>query len=120
MKHLTELTIQIKGRQWSFRLFTDRTFDKLHNSNPDPEDNHNAGMTVFSQYEVHFPKSEWDIVDIRHEILHVYKFMCNTGSATLDADQTEELLCEIFGNDGLEMCLFADRVAERFLNYNKE
>lgn len=115
MKHLTSITIPIKGRNWTFRLFTDKAFDKLYN----PNDEGNAGMTVFSQYEVHFPKSEWDVVDIRHEILHIYKFMCNTGSATLDVDQTEELLCEVFGNNALEMCMYADQVAERFLNYNK-
>lgn len=116
MKPLTSIVLSIKGRNWTFKLFTDKAFDKLHN--PNGEDN--AGMTVFSQYEVHFPKSEWDTIDIRHEVLHIFKFMCNTGSATLDPDQTEELLCEIFGNNGIEMCLIADRVAERFLNYHKD
>ncbi len=120
MKHLASITLPLKGKNWTFRLFTDRAFDKMHNSSVDPDENDNAGMTVFSQYEVHFPKTEWDIVDIRHEILHIYKFMSHTGSATLDAGQTEELLCEIFGNHGLEMCMYADQVAERFLNYHKE
>jgi hypothetical protein len=117
MKHLTSIDISIKGRNWTFKLISDKIFDKIHNS--DPSDNQNAGMTIFSTYEVHFPKSEWDIVDIRHEILHIYKYMCNTGSTALDVDQVEELLCEIFGNNGLEMCMYADHVAERFLNYHK-
>lgn len=116
MKHLASIIIPIKGRNWSFRLFSDKTFDKLHN----PNGEENAAMTIFSQYEVHLPKSEWDIVDIRHECCHIFKHMANTGSAELDASQTEELMCEIFGNHGLEICLIADQVAERFLNYHKE
>jgi hypothetical protein len=118
MKCLTQITIPIKGRNWNFMLFSDRAFDKLHNS--DPENNDNAGMTIFSQYEVHFPKSEWDLVDIRHEIGHILKFMCNTTSAELDSNQTEELMCEIIGNHGQEICMWADQIAERFLNYHKD
>lgn len=117
MKPLTHILKNIKGKDWTFKLFTDKTFDKLHNPNGDED---NAGMTVFSKYEVHFPKSEWDLADLKHEIMHIYKFMSYTGSAELDASQTEELMCEIFGNHGLEMCVLADQVAERFLNYHKE
>lgn len=117
MKHLASITRNIKGREWTFKLLSDRVFDKIHN----PEGTEgNTGMTIFSRYEVHFSKSEWDLIDLRHEISHIYFFMSNTGSADLSALQTEETMCEIFGTHGLEMCLLADNVAECFLNYHKE
>lgn len=117
MKYLSKIVIPIKGRNWTFMLLSDRIFDKTHN----PEgDEGNAGMTVFSQYEAHFAKSEWSLIDIRHEIGHILRFMGNTTSSTLDADQTEELMCEIIGHHSLEICMWADQVAERFLNYHKE
>lgn len=117
MKHLAAITRDIKGRSWTFKLLSDRVFDKIHN----PEgDEGNTGMTIFSRYEVHFSKSEWDLVDIRHEIAHIFFFMSNTGSAELTALQTEETMCEIFGSNALEMCVHADVVAECFLNYHKD
>jgi hypothetical protein len=116
MKCLTQITIQIKGRGWTFKLFSDRNFDKLHNPNGDEN---NAGMTVFSQYEVHFPKSEWGLVELRHEIGHILKFMSNTHSAELDAFQVEENMCDIIGAHGPEICFWAEQVAEKFLNHNK-
>lgn len=116
MKAMASIVIQIKGKPWTFKLVSDRVFNKVHN----PEGESNTGMTVFSRYEVHFSKSEWDLVDIRHELMHVYFFMSNTGSAELDALQTEETMCEIFGHNGLEICMVADSIAECFLNYHKE
>ena len=116
MKPLTSITINIKGREWCFKLFTDRAFDKLHN----PNDEGNAAMTLSNIYEVHFAKSEWDLVDIRHELGHVFANMSRTSSAELDALQTEELMCEIIAHHATEIILISDRIAERFLNYDKE
>lgn len=116
MKHLAQIRKEIKGKTWHFKLLSDKVFNKIHN----PNDEGNTGMTVFSKYEVHFSKSEWDLVDIRHELFHVYFHMSNTGSAGLDSSQTEETMCEIFGNHALEMIMIADNIAECFLNYDKE
>ena len=119
MKILAQIDIKIKGRKWKFLLFTDRAFDKLHNSNEDESENGNAAMTVVSKYEVHFPKSEWNIVDIRHELTHCFYAMAGVNSSELTVKQVEETLCEIVGKDGPEMMLIADRVAECFFNYKK-
>jgi hypothetical protein len=116
MKALASIILDIKGRPWTFKLFTDKSFDKMHN----PNDEGNAAMTLASKYEVHFAKSEWDLVDIRHEVGHCFKTMSNTGSSELDAEQTEELMCEIIGHHCTEIILVSDKVAECFLNYHKE
>jgi len=118
-KILAETNIPVKGRKWRFILMTDRAFDKLHNSNEDESLNHNAAMTVPAKYEVHFPKSEWNIVDIRHELTHCYFYMSGTNSSELTPLQVEETLCEIMGKNGPELVMNADRVAECFFSYKK-
>lgn len=115
MKPLASTTIKIKGREWKFLLLTDRQFDKIHN----PEGQLNNAMTISSRYEVHFPKSSWNIVDIRHELSHCFYTMSSVNSSELTPLQVEETMCSIFGAHGPEMMLIADRVAECFFNYNK-
>lgn len=116
MKPITSLTLSIKGRDWTFKLFTDRNFDKIHN--PEGDEN-NAAMTCPSIYEVHFSKSFWCPVDIRHELGHVLYHMTQTSSAGHDTLQVEETFCEIIGHNTPEIMMWSDRVAEKFLNYNK-
>lgn len=113
MKHLAVADIKVKGRLWKFILMTDRAFDKLHNANG----GQNAAMTISTKYEVHFPKSCWDIVNIRHELGHVFYTMSSVNSSDLTPLQVEETMCSIFGSHGPEMMLIADRVAECFFNY---
>jgi hypothetical protein len=106
------ISLDIKGRTWTFILMADKKFDKLHN--PDIE-SINVAMTVPSIYEIHFRKSNWDLITIRHEIFHVLYSMGLSGSAELTPAQVEEMAAEIVGHHGPEICLWTDRVAERFL-----
>lgn len=115
MKPLASIVLKIKGRNWTFLLLTDRAFNKLHN----PEGESNAAMTLFTKYEVHFAKTDWSLVDIRHELGHCYYAMSQVGSSELTPSQVEETMCSIFGAHGPEMSLIADRIAECFFNYNK-
>jgi hypothetical protein len=106
------LTLPIKGRDWQFVLLPDKTFDKLHNA----DGGGRAGVTMPNQYIVHFRKSDWCMVDIRHELGHVLKHMTHTGSVELSVDDMEELMCEIMASNYNEIGLWADRIAERFFN----
>ena len=109
------ITLSIKGRDWAFILMTDKSFDKLYNANENAEDNNNAAMTLTGNaYEVHFRKSDWDIVKIRHEIGHVLYRMSLVNDASHTPDQVEETFCQIIGHHGPEIELWTDRVAERF------
>lgn len=108
---MSQITINIKGRDWKFVLMPDKRFDKLYNENG----GQNAAMTVPSIYEVHFAKSEWDVVTIRHELLHVLYSMSLTGSAGLDPVQVEETCAEIVAHHAIEIVFWADRITEKFL-----
>lgn len=108
---MSTVTINVKGRDWKFVLMPDKRFDKLYNA----EGGSNAAMTVPSIYEVHFAKSCWDVVTIRHELLHVLFSMSLTGSTGLTPDQVEELCAEIVAHHSIEIILWADQITEKFL-----
>lgn len=108
---MKEIVIPIKGRDWRFILMTDRRFDKLHN----PDEDGNAAMTIEGAYEVHFRKSDWTIAGIRHELLHVLYMMSLVGSTSMTPADVQELCAEIVGEHGQEICLWADRIADRFI-----
>lgn len=114
MKPLASITINIKGRDWTFKLLSDRVFNKQHN----PEDEGNAAMTLQSKYEVHFRKSDWSPNAIKHEIGHVLHFASLVGSSDLSAEDSVELMCEIIGEHTEEILLWSNRITERFLNHD--
>jgi hypothetical protein len=109
---MSSITIQIKGRDWTFQLLTDRRFDKLYNT--DTEDTSGA-ITLPTVYEVHFRRSNWDIVTIRHELLHVLYNMSLVSSTSLSVTDVQELCAEIVGHHSSEIILWSDRIAEKFL-----
>lgn len=108
---MSEISINIKGRDWRFLLLPDKRFDKIHN----PSDDGNVAMTLPTQYEVHFRRSDWDAATIRHEMLHVLYNMSLVGSANLDVTDVQEICAEIVGQHLPEMVLWTDRIIEKFL-----
>ena len=113
MKPLTSIIIEIKGRPWVFKLLSDRAFDKLHNT----EELRAAAMTIPHQYEVHFRKTDWTTICIKHEIFHCLHFASLVSSADLTVADTEELFCEIGAHHLEEILLWSNQVTEKFLNY---
>ena len=108
---MSTITLNIKGRDWKFSLFSDKKFDKLHN----PDGVESIAMTLAGSYEVHFRKSNWDVVTIRHELLHVLVSMSLVSSADLSSSDVEELCAEIVGHHSTEIIHWSDRITECFL-----
>lgn len=109
---MSNITIPIKGRNWKFTLLTDKRYDRLYNSDPDEL---SAAITLPAIYEVHFRKSNWDLVCIRHELLHVLYNMSLVSSTSMSTEDVQELCAEIVGHHTLEIALWSDQIAERFL-----
>ena len=108
------ITLNIKGRNWTFILMSDKAFDKIHNSSENEDENNNAGMTLPPSYEIHFRKSNWCIKDIRHEMGHMLYSMSLVNSANHKPDQVEETFCEIIAEHASEIIFWSDLVADRF------
>lgn len=109
---MSQITLSIKGRDWKFVLMTDKRFDKLYNEG---RDDASAAMTLPTIYEVHFRKSDWDGVTIRHELLHVLYNMSLVSSTNMSTDDVQELCAEIVGHHSSEIILWSDRITEKFL-----
>lgn len=109
-KYTKSITLSIKGRDWSFNLLADKTFDKLHNT----EGESHTAMTLINQYRVDFRKSDWCLEDIIHELGHVLKSMSETHTTDLSSDQTEELMCQIIAKNYAEIGVWTSRIAEKF------
>jgi hypothetical protein len=114
VKAISQITLNIKGRDWTFKLLTDKQFNKLHNK----EDEGNTAMTIQSDYEVHFRKSDWSIATIRHELGHTLHMSSLVGSSDLTVSDTVELMCEIIGEHTDEIVLWSVRIAEKFINHS--
>lgn len=109
---MSSIVIPIKGRDWKFILLADKRFNKLHNSMGESDA---VAMTMTTTYEVHFRKSDWDLITIRHELLHVLFTAGLSSSAELTAEQVQEICAEIVAHHTPDIVLWTDRIAERFL-----
>lgn len=109
-KYTKTITLQTKGRNWTFVLMPDKAFDKLHN----PEGQSNTAMTMANQYRTEFRKSDWSFVDIVHELGHVVYALAPTRSANLTTDDVEEVMCDIYSSNYFEIGLWASQIAECF------
>lgn len=108
---MSQITLDIKGRPWTFVLMTDRRYDRLYNL----EEDTSSAITLPTIYEVHFRRSNWDLVTIRHELLHVLYNMSLVSSTDMSNEDVQEICAEIVAHHAIEIVLWADRIAEKFL-----
>lgn len=103
-----QVIVNIKGKDWKYILLSDRAYDKLHGDTSN-------GITLPEECEVHVRKSALNTNILRHETSHIFHFSSLVETASLTALQTEEIMCEIFGEHGHEILGIADFVLNRFL-----
>ena len=111
MKSLASITLDIKGRPWTFKLFTDKVYNKAYCT----DDEESLATTLEDKYEVHFRKTGWSPITIKHELGHVLHFSSLVGSTSLTADDSIELMCDIIGAHCEEISFWSNRITERFL-----
>lgn len=104
------ISINIKGREWKFIVIADKTFDKRYN----PEHDGGCAITISADKSVFIKKSSIHMPVIRHEIMHILVFSSLIESSSLTALQIEEMCCEIVGEHGPEIQLWAETVMNFF------
>lgn len=105
-----QIIVNIKGRDWTFILMSDKAFDKLNNA----DGGSRAGVTLPNQYICQFRKSDWCLTDIIHEIGHILYHMSETATAGLTPDQVEETMCQLVAKNYFHIGLWASLIAEKF------
>ena len=101
-------TATVKGITWEFHLQSNATYIR-HNGKD------SGAITYLGDKQVWFNQSQLSPGVIRHEVFHVYIASSGVSSATLSADNMEEIAAEIYECHGPEMDLLVDRILEHFL-----
>lgn len=103
-----KFSYNIKGIEWDFYTQTSRSYVRDHGKD-------SGAITYLHDKEVYFNLSQFVPGTVRHELMHVYVQSSGINSASLTADQMEELCAEIFEIHGPEMTLLTDKILEHFL-----
>jgi hypothetical protein len=98
------LKVHIKGSEWTVRLMTDKSYDKVH-------DEESTAMTT-DKRTLDFRKKSINLHIIRHEVLHAFVFECNTEDSNLTSDQKEELCANLIGGHKLDMERVVEQIAD--------
>jgi hypothetical protein len=103
------LTLNIKGRDWVFQVLPEKAYVKKFNDD-------SMAITIEKEKSVYFNKPDFNLVTIRHELLHVLVFSSLVESSELSSEQMEELCAEITGEHGLEIIVWSEKILNHFIN----
>jgi hypothetical protein len=106
---MKSITLQIKGRDWTFQVLTDKVYTKKFGDD-------SMAMTVEKEKKVYFNKTDFNLPTIRHELLHVLVYSSLVESSELTSIQMEELCAEIVGEHGLELIVWSEKILNFFLS----
>lgn len=98
----------VKGMDWEFHLQSNAQYVRYNGKD-------SGAITYLGDRDVYFNSSQLSPGIVRHEILHVYIASSGINSASLTADQMEEICCEVYEVFGPEMDLLVDKILEHFL-----
>lgn len=102
---------RIKGDIWLVYLHTDPdTFQAETGEDPEATD----AVTQAAKRRLHFMKECADVPTIIHELVHAYYDYLCLDSASITAGQLEEILADMFGYNGVEMVVRAQKLHKKF------
>jgi hypothetical protein len=102
--------VSILGNRWKVYLQDEDEYVDLWGDN-------DAAHTLPATKEIYFNEEELCRQVVTHELAHAYYAETCVSSASLNPDQVEEVMCELFGTNGNKMLklsrqLFKDLKAE--------
>lgn len=103
------LEIEILGQKWTIYLVEEEKYIKKW-SDAD------AAHTIPSMSEIYFNDEELSRIVVVHELCHAFFAEMCTGSAGLDADQTEEVFCDMIGKHGDKILRLARKLYKELKN----
>jgi hypothetical protein len=87
------LEIPVLGNKWKVSLHEEDRYVRRHGDDT-------AGITIPTTNEIHFNEEEFSREVVIHELCHAFFAETCTGSANLNAGQTEEVFCDMIGKHG--------------------
>lgn len=100
-------TATIKGAPWTITKLSTKAYTKKHGSGSE-------GMCVRDEKLIDIDTRWFTVATSIHEITHAFVSECYGHMIDLTADQTEELMCEIFSHHGEEILSYANKVVAHY------
>lgn len=100
------MSIKIKGDRWKCFIFDHDEFNKRFGT----------GMSAFcdtKSKQMFFVAEDLDIPLVMHEVFHAFTSYLCLSAATLEANQVEEIYCELFAQDGHKMIEISTKIFEK-------
>jgi len=98
----------VKGKDWEFHMQSNASYVRKHG-------NDSGAITYLTDHDTFINEHFMFPSKVRHELVHVYVSCSGISSASLTADQMEELCAEIYESYGPEMDMLVDKILEHFL-----
>jgi hypothetical protein len=87
------MLIPINGDKWEFIVLDSEAFIRRHGDG-------NSGITIPKDKKVYLDRESLDLSLVVHEVTHVYFYYLCLESASLSAEQMEEIACELMEKHG--------------------
>jgi hypothetical protein len=96
---MTKLEILVKGEEWTiYYEATQKAFKSKFKDSGEA-----AAITNIVTRYIYFQPGYTDLPTIIHELVHAYYSTLCLHSASIEADQMEEIFCEMFAHNGKEI-----------------
>jgi hypothetical protein len=100
---------QIMGKNWTLRLMKRKRYMKTNGAD-------SVAITECYKRQIDLSPYGRDLETIIHELVHAYLWEMGVGTATLDADAIEEVMCELMAKRGQELLNLASDLFNRISN----
>jgi len=97
------MTVEILGNNWKIKVLKASTMQRKHGSKV-------RAVTLPDTSTIEFCDTDLNIPLIRHELFHAYFAETSTVSASLTAEQTEEVAAELVAKYGEELVVKAQEI----------
>lgn len=101
------MKVLILGRKWTVAVLSGDLFKKRFEDEA-------AAFTLPESREIIICEDEFSLDTVRHEVWHSYYASLCVASATLSAEQVEEVSAELYALHGPEMDVMSRRIFKHF------
>ena len=105
--------IKILDIKWKVVLLDEEEYIKQHGDDA-------AAHTSEAYREIVFNEEELNLINVKHELWHAYRYSMCTHAAGLSALQEEEISAELFATRGDAMNRLARKVHKELKEYGSE
>ena len=103
---MTNISFTICEEPWKIFLLEDEEFEKKFKEAL-------CGITLNDLRQIYICESELNFATVCHELTHAYYFYTCVQPASIDADQMEEIFCEILAIHGQKIIDISKRLLSK-------